>query len=176
MLQRYAVVGHGEETLRATKIKLRYVIANPSSYLYFSADRPRPDGGFAPADPVACPRLSRWHYGFEGAPAYVKSQPGTDFERSYVAKDVIYLLGMADTDPNHRLLDRTCAGLAEGPYRLARGLSYFAYLRGRHGSELGHRLIEVPEVGHDDRKMYGSPCGVAALFGLDLPGDCPHQP
>jgi hypothetical protein len=174
--QRYAVVGRGEDALREAHIALRYVVANPSSYLCFNAERPLPEGGFAPADTAACPGVDHWHYGFEAVPAYLAGRRADEFERPYIARDVTYLLGMADTDPNHRLLDRSCAGLAQGPFRLARGLSYFAYLRARHGSELRQRLVEVPGVAHNDRKMYTSPCGLAVLFDLALPEGCPHQP
>ena len=45
MVQRYAVVGHGEAALTAAGIAVRYVVANPSSYLYFSAERPRAERG-----------------------------------------------------------------------------------------------------------------------------------
>lgn len=39
-VQRYAVVGHKNETLVQNGVAVRYVIVNPSSYLYFTDDRP----------------------------------------------------------------------------------------------------------------------------------------
>ena len=165
VVQRYAVAGRGEEALAHAGIAMRYVVANPSSYLYFDDDRPQSDGGFAPfAQAASCPTFDRWKYGLAGAPAYV----GTDaavLERQYAARDVVYLLGTADTDPNHRLLDRSCAGLAEGPFRYARGLAYFRYLRAREGAALTHRVVEVVGVGHDNRAMFNSACGLSVLFG-----------
>ncbi len=61
VVQRYSVVGRGEAALAPRGLTLRYVVANPSSYLYFSADRP------VPVDPAACPRFDRWRYGLAGA-------------------------------------------------------------------------------------------------------------
>jgi len=176
VLQRYAAVGRGEDALRQAGIAIRHVVSNPSSYLYFSAERPAAGGTFQPADIVSCPSADRWHYGLGDPPPYVDAHDPAKLEASYSARDVTYLLGMADIDPNHRLLDRSCAGLAEGPYRLARGLSYFAYLRARHAYGLHQRVVEVPDVGHDQRRIYNSPCGLSVVFGLDLPDGCPHQP
>ena len=53
-------------------------------------------------------------------------------EADYAAADVIYLIGDEDIDPSQKDLDVSCAGEAEGPTRLARGESYYAYLKERH--------------------------------------------
>jgi hypothetical protein len=164
VVQRYAVVGEGEAKLAAVGVKVRYVVANPSSYLYFSADRPRADGTFAPPPATfACPRFNQWKYGWASAPAYAQRLSPPDYEDRYVQRSVMYLLGGADTDPNQSALDKSCAGESQGPYRLARGRSYVAYLRLRHAG-LTPVEEEVPGVGHDGERMFGSACGLAALF------------
>lgn len=162
VVQRYAVVGRGQAALDARGIRVRYVIANPSSYLYFSPDRP------VPVTQAACPDFNRWKYGLSGAPPYVGGTAG--LEARYVTRDVVYLLGTADTDPHHPALDTSCAGEAEGPYRLARGEAYFAYLQARHPKGLRQHLVLAPGVAHNAARMFGSACGLAALF--DRPG-CP---
>jgi hypothetical protein len=162
VVQRYSVVGRGEAALGARGLALRYVVANPSSYLYFSDDRPMP------VDRAACPDFDRWKYGLAGAPPYVGDTTG--MEARFAVRQVVYLLGTADTDPHHPALDTSCAGEAEGPYRLARGQAYFAYLGARHPGTLAQRVALVPGVAHNEEKMFGSVCGLAALF--DRPG-CP---
>ncbi len=162
VVQRYSVVGRGEAALVARGLMLRYVVANPSSYLYFSDDRPMP------VDRAACPQFDRWKYGLAGAPPYVGDTTG--MEARYAGRQVVYLLGTADTDPQHPALDTSCEGEAEGRYRLARGEAYFAYLETRHPRALAQRVALVPGVGHNGAKMFGSVCGLAALF--DRPG-CP---
>ncbi|HVJ53539.1 MAG TPA: hypothetical protein VM689_13810 [Aliidongia sp.] len=161
VVQRYAVVGKGETVLTARGIHVRYLVANPSSYVYFSKDRPVADDG------SACPGFDRWKYGFEAPPPYVEGEAVTALETRYVARDVVYLLGGNDIDPNHAALDKSCEAEVQGPYRLARGHAYFAYLQARHPG-LTQQLHEVPGVGHEGAKMLGSACGLAALF--DLPG------
>ncbi|KAG1255655.1 hypothetical protein G6F68_010176 [Rhizopus microsporus] len=49
LVQRYAVLNNTDGPLRRDGLALRYVIANPSSYLYLTNERPRADGkGYAP--------------------------------------------------------------------------------------------------------------------------------
>ncbi len=177
LAQRYAVVVQGDRVLTKAGIKVRYVVANPSSYLYFSNDRPTADGGFAPFKTASCPNFNRWKYGWIGAPSYAQESSPETYEKSYVQREVIYLLGTADNDPNHPALDKSCAGEAEGPNRYARGLAYVRYMQMRHPDALNHRLSVVPGVGHDGDKMLTSSCGLAALF--DRPGcaaSTPSQP
>jgi pimeloyl-ACP methyl ester carboxylesterase len=164
VMQRYAVVGQGEAALIAAGVSVRYVVANPSSFLYFSADRPQADGSFAPpADAAACPGFDQWKYGWTGAPAYAQRLSAASYESRYVKRDVVYLLGGADTDPQHPALDKSCAGEAQGPYRLARGHNYVRYLRRRH-PDLAQPMHDIPGVGHEGGRMLDSACGVAALF------------
>jgi pimeloyl-ACP methyl ester carboxylesterase len=161
VVQRYAVLGNGDAALRAIDVSMRYVVANPSSYLYFSADRPVPVSG-------ACRALNRWKYGFDGdLPPYASASPAL-LERRYATRDVIYLLGGADTDPDLPVLDRSCAAEAQGDNHLDRGLAYFRTLQSRESEALAQHLYVVPGVAHDGRRMFASACGLAALF--DKPG------
>lgn len=117
LLQRYAVAGREGEKLARDGISVRYIVANPSSYLYFDDERPNGEvtaGG-------ACPAATEWKYGLKSAPPYVVSQDLQDLESRYVRRSVVYLLGEADTDPYTHFIDRSCAAMAQGPYRLARG-------------------------------------------------------
>ena len=165
VVQRYAVVGDGGAALEARGVHLRYVVANPSSYLWFTAERPQPDTG-------SCPDANRWKYGFGGdVPPYV-TQDAAALERRYVQREVVYLLGGADTDPHHPALDVSCAGEAQGAWRYVRGLNYFHMLQSRDGDRLRHRVLTVDGVGHDERRMFMSACGMAALF--DRPGCVAH--
>ncbi|MGC3964596.1 MAG: hypothetical protein QM803_15095 [Rhodocyclaceae bacterium] len=165
LVQRYAVVGQGDATLSERGVSVRYVVANPSSYLYFSNARPVGDGAFAAVDEATCPAANRWKYGWDGAPAYAHALSPSAYEARYAARDVIYLLGGADTRPDHPALDKSCAGEAQGAWRLMRGQSYVTYLRQRDPA-LRHRAWIVPKVGHNAGHMFDSVCGRAALFDL----------
>jgi hypothetical protein len=166
LLHRYAIVGKAAAVLPG--IQFRFVIANPSSYLYFSDDRPVSDGSFAPFHAAACRNFNHWRYGPVDAPAYVgdgSAAAWEKYERDYIAADVIYLLGTDDTDPKQVDLDTSCAGEAEGPERLDRGKAYFRYLKGRHPADFQQQLWFVRGVAHVGSRMVESPCAVAAVFG-----------
>jgi pimeloyl-ACP methyl ester carboxylesterase len=167
LTQRYAVVGKQLAALRQSGIRLRFVIANPSSYLYFSNDRPSSSAG--------CPAFSHWKYGPIDPPAYVggiSAAAWRQLEADYARRDVIYLLGTADNDPHQEDLDVSCAGEAQGPFRLARGQAYFKYLHDRNHAEWNQHLRYVPGVAHTARGMFTSMCGVNGLFDT---GSCQDQ-
>lgn len=161
VVQRYAIATRADKALQARGIKVRYVIANPSSYAYFNTQRPIPT-----FDPASCPGFNTWKYGLEGLPAYASEQKTAPLEQAYMQRDITYLLGAKDIDPNHPALDKSCEAEAQGAFRLARGKHWFEYLTQRHPRGLNQRLIEVPDVGHNGDQMFTSPEGKKALFGL----------
>jgi pimeloyl-ACP methyl ester carboxylesterase len=167
VVQRYAVMGRGEAALVKLGIHVRYVVANPSSYVYFSQDRPVTTSTFARYE-GSCKTFNRWKYGTEDPPPYIGQRSFAEMEDDYIRRDIIYLLGTSDTDPRHPELDISCEGEAQGPHRFARGMAYFSYLKARHPDNFAQRLWEVPHVGHDEREMFHSKCGMQALF--DIPG------
>jgi pimeloyl-ACP methyl ester carboxylesterase len=172
VVQRYAVVGRGGEALVHAGVHVRYVVANPSSYVYFSLERPVRDAKteftYALPAKTCYGKYNKWKYGIEDTPPYVDDADFHELEERYVRRDVIYLLGIADNDPNNPVLDKSCAGEDEGPYRFFRGKAYFRYLELRHsvlGTEAASQKLDyVPGVGHDGDKMLNSACGLTALF------------
>jgi pimeloyl-ACP methyl ester carboxylesterase len=162
VVQRYAIAGKAEPALTAEGIGVRYVVANPSSYAYFSDDRPSPQIA------ASCPGFNDWKYGMDSRPAYLAASSVAALEQGYVARRVIYLLGTKDTNPDHPALDKSCMAEAEGPYRYARGHAYVAAMQARDAGTPNHTLWDVQGVGHDGDKMLTSRCGLTALF--DVPG------
>ena len=53
VVHRYSIIGRGEVALLARGLHMRYVVANPSSYLYLSAERPEQ------VDAATCPEFNR---------------------------------------------------------------------------------------------------------------------
>ena len=179
ILQRYAVVGRADQVLakaglqpyadgmeaataKSTAMRVRYVVANPSSYLYFDATRPRPND--------RCHDQDRWRYGVNDPISYVQGDLKA-IEQRYLTRRVIYMLGGADIDPNHSALDKSCMAETQGLNRIERGNAYFAHVAKRaklQNTTLRHTRIEVPGVAHDADRMFNSVCGKAALF--DAPG------
>jgi len=173
LVHRYAVLNNLDGALRRDGLTLRYVIANPSSYLYLTNERPRADGkGYAPYERGICPTYNQYKYGTDKLPAYARETDDATLFVRYAARDVVYLLGGADNNPEHRLLDKACGAEAQGATRLARGTGYVQYehvlaARGGKPVNLRHTAFEVGGVGHDGKRMFGSICGVRALLGSD---------
>jgi len=173
LVQRYAVLNNIDGPLRRGGVALRYVIANPSSYLYLTNERPRPDGkGYAPYERGICPTYNQYKYGPDRLPPYARETDESRLFVRYAARDVTYLLGAADNNPEDRLLDKTCGAEAQGATRLARGMGYVQYeyqlaARGARPVTLHRRAYQVAGVGHDHAGMFGSECGARALLGQD---------
>jgi len=156
VVQRYALLTPRQD--------IRFIIANPSSYAYLSPERPTAAGGFAAPDNAAFPGYDNWKYGLQARPVYAADIPDLALEPRYIARDITYVLGQADCDPEHPALDRSRAAAAQGPNRLARGRGFFAYLQARHGAALKHRLIEIPGVGHNPSGIFSDPRVRKLLF------------
>ncbi|ARP91217.1 hypothetical protein CAL14_13730 [Bordetella genomosp. 9] len=166
MIQRYAVLNDIDESLAGRGVTLRYVIANPSSYLYFTKDRPRAGGGFGPYNPGLCPDFNDYRYGLDRLPQEWRIKNPARLASRYAGRNVTYLLGDADTDPETRSLDKHCAAEAQGATRLARGRAYLRYeawlpdlAHNRHDAH------EVVGIGHSEGGIFGSVCGARALLG-----------
>ena len=182
-VQRYAVVGRADQVLTAAGvqpyaegvdpstltagkgpvIRVRYIVANPSSYVYFDATRPSPVG--------KCKEFDHWRYGIVDPVSYANGGDMKALERRYLTRRVVYLLGGKDTDPNHSALDKSCMAETQGANRLERGTNYFAHVLKRsklQNISPRHTRVEVPDVAHDATRMFNSICGKAALF--DAPG------
>jgi hypothetical protein len=145
----YALIGHSAgaqflsrvvafEPVEATRI----VIANPSTWVLPTLDKPAP-------------------YGFGGV--YDSSQAEAALRR-YLAAPVTVLLGQEDTGSKDLAVGEEAD--AQGATRLARGQNAFRQAEAvakAHGWPFNWRLAFVPGVGHSARLMFGSAQALEAL-------------
>lgn len=164
-VQHYAAASDGEDALKAIGVSVRYVVANPSSYVYLDGSRPGLDAGQT-AMRAACPGYDDWKYGLRNLPSYLEASGGAAGVRArYEHRDVVYLAGERDSDPQHANLDSSCAAMLQGPDRLARAASFRAHLEGFYGPAAArHRFVIVPRVGHNARRMLKSSTARPYLF------------
>lgn len=176
MVQRYAQTTQVENSI---SIPIRYVVANPSSYAYLDHERRVAGTTDQFAIPTtSCNSYNEWKYGLEdlGNTPYVASVGATTIRNQYKNREVIYLLGSLDNDPNDPNLDRNCAAMLQGNHRLERGEIYYNYLQRYYTSNYGfditqtHSRVIVPNVGHSSSEMFTSPTGVSAIFNVDAVG------
>ncbi|KQM68600.1 hypothetical protein [Xylophilus sp. Leaf220] len=141
-------------------VALRYVVADPGTWLYFDAFRP------APADPATCPEVNRWKYGLEALPAHLP-RSAEQARSAYAAAEIHYLEGALDSGEGkgiaYRALDKSCAADAQGPFRLQRGQAYVAHEGTLRAAP--RELVVVPGCAHDVACVFPAPEARAALLG-----------
>jgi hypothetical protein len=135
---------------------MRYVVANPSSYLYLESWRPVENAG------ASCPEFDRYKFGIQGLRGYAAQTGAAAIRAQYPGRNVTYLLGELDTTDEHSM-DKTCPAMVQGPNRFARGTAYFERLQEKFPS--AHRLERVPGCPHSGDCMYRSAVGRRAVFG-----------
>ena len=146
----YALIGHSAGGQALSRFAAfvphaakRIIIANPSTYLWPSRDE-------------------RFPYGFGDLPPALAND---DALRRYLAQPVTLLLGTADIKRDADLNVRDGAE-RQGANRLERGHNAFnaaRQLAQEKGWPFGWRLLEVPNVGHSARLMFGAAQALQAL-------------
>ncbi|BDC52299.1 hypothetical protein F183_A46140 [Bryobacterales bacterium F-183] len=168
-VQRYAAMNHAETRLH---MPVKYVVANPSSYVYLNEYRLRPEasctqdgictGGFGPYwDRTNCSGYNKYRYGLEGLTGYASTMTTGTIRRQFVKRDVTYLIGDLDTLQDSDL-DKSCSAQAQGPNRRERGLNFWNYMREEFHAT--HQIVVVPRCGHNAACMFGSQAGARTLF------------
>ncbi|AEF45729.1 hypothetical protein SerAS12_2608 [Serratia sp. AS12] len=161
-------------------MSVRYVISDPGSWLYFDRRRPQPvvdwrscsqekgcDFTWTEITDDACPNLNHWKYGIEKLPAF-HGQTSKTVRQRYAAADITYIEGEKDTGnaPGtfYKILDKSCAAQAQGPYRLQRGIAYAAYDRNFIAPVAKRQLLIVPGCAHDVSCVFPSSVARRVLF------------
>lgn len=154
------------------RVSIKFVVANPSTYPYLSAERPSPVAGvpFVIPDSTNCTDYNEWRYGLERVTEYVEQTGIANCLRQFRRRPVTYLLGDADTcnedlDPtcDSHGLDRGCQAMFQGRWRFERGQFWKLFLTRFYGQN-PHSFAVVPGVGHDNFLMFASPVGLKSLF------------
>jgi hypothetical protein len=168
-------------------VRLRHVIADPGTWLYFDPVRPRPAGGGAaepspcsPAadaaaacrwamqtpDAAACPHYDQWKYGVADLPAHLGDAAAA--RARYRAADLAYLAGGLDDGPGpgnaDKVLDHGCAAQLQGPYRLQRAQGYAVYEQQVLQPARPRPLHVVPGCRHDVACVLPAAAARPALF------------
>jgi len=167
MVQRYAATGRA---VSKPGLLINYVVANPSSYLYFTPERPDPSdpAGQRFTVPVTTCAYNDYKYGRANPTPYpyVAAVPASQMLTQFMGQRITYLLGADDTvagsGPDSDALDTSCAAELQGAYRLQRGMLYERYLH-TYFPKAQQNFILVPHVAHSNSDMFESAPGAAAL-------------
>jgi pimeloyl-ACP methyl ester carboxylesterase len=161
LVTRYEMANRVHDTLG---VQLRYVVANPSSYAYPDSIRPVTVKGkisFRPFADRTCDAVNVWPYGLAERHGYAENENVEDLKEQLAGRPTTYLLGGRDVLPIEGF-DASCAAMAQGATRLARGRAFAAYVNQRLG---GHHVVRVvPECGHDALCMFTAESAWPVLF------------
>ncbi len=184
-IQEIVIVGHsaggqfvnryaaGNQMDKVGKVPMRYVVANPSSYLYFDSGRIVGEKYVAYKDTpflktnlfeLTCPSYNAYKYGLGHRNSYMKKIPSYYLKKQYESRKVTYLVGENDLDPFDDDLDKNCAAEIQGLNRKMRGENYIRYLNEKLPNNR-HKKLVVDNVGHSARMMFNSPEGIQTIFG-----------
>jgi len=176
---RYQMANRVHDTLG---VKVRYVVANPSSYAWPDASRPLP---VADADPVAASKgwmseephhdfrygpfhapkakdYDLWPYGLENRrDGYTAGTSDEQLKAQLISRPVTYLLSQVDVVPLGGF-DDSANAMAQGPTRRARGEAFVHYIDTHLGAHAS--AIIVPECGHNDRCVYTTDAVLPVIF------------
>jgi pimeloyl-ACP methyl ester carboxylesterase len=150
-IDRYELIGHSAGAQFLSRVAAfspnaagRIVIANPSTYVLPSLAVKAPFGlGGVYSDAEAEARL-----------------------RDYLARPVTIYLGEDDTNEDARDLNKSPDAMAQGRTRFERGMKTFNEARELAASQnwpFNWRLVRLPGVGHNARKMFSAPEAIEAL-------------
>ena len=162
-------------------VPVTYVVSNPSSYAYPDGDRPTDAAyavtahapGYIPevapnavvfrpfGDARNCTTYDQWPYGLQHHTGYSAKQSDDQLRTQLVSRPTTYLLGQLDILPLGGF-DGSCAAMAQGPTRLARGQAFGRYVNEKLG---GHHAITIVSLcGHNARCMFTSEVALLLLF------------
>ncbi|MFH1763130.1 MAG: hypothetical protein ABIF09_02960 [Gemmatimonadota bacterium] len=156
---RFAATSPAAEEL--PHLRFRYVVINPSTYLYLGPERAVAGGGFEIPNWELCTDYNAWHYGFEDRNSYALRLTEAETRSRLIGRDLVYMVGSADT--GEASLDMSCGAMLQGMHRYARGLTLFNYMES-HYPEANQQLLIVEGVGHSSTLMFQSILGRQALF------------
>jgi len=145
-------------------VPVSYIVANPSSYAYLDAMRPRGDPGEfrSFSDARNCTTFNNWPYGLDNrSGGYTARESDDHLIKQLAARPVTYLLGEIDILPLGGF-DGSCPAMAQGATRLARGQAFSKYVNQKFGAR--HKMVIVPLCGHNARCMFTSEPALEIAF------------
>ena len=118
--------------------------------------------GFRPfGDARNCTTYDLWPYGFKNRSGYTQRFSDDELKKQLASRPTTYLLGELDVLPLGGF-DGSCAAMAQGPTRLARGEAFSKFVNEALGAH--HTMTIIHLCGHNARCMFTSEQALPVLF------------
>jgi hypothetical protein len=165
LVNRYVAVGRLGEGAGTPngRLEQRFVIANPSSYLYLDARRPV--SGSDRFDPPlqGPPGYNAWRHGLERRNAYADRLSVDEIRANVFGRAAYYLIGTADSKRD-RSLSTSPPSMLQGDNRYDRWEKFRRYVGLFPEWRARAVFAEVLGVGHSSAQMFDSPAARKAMF------------
>ena len=145
-MNRYAAGGAG---CSDPDVEVRYVVMNPSSYLYVNELRSTASGGFG--IPGTCAGYDDYKYGLRDLNTYMGRVGEAQLRDNLFSRATYYLSGEDDTSTSGSL-DTSCSGNVQGVNRRERYQNYRAHAE-LFEAWTESEFISVPGIGHSSSQM-----------------------
>jgi hypothetical protein len=147
--------------------KFRFIIMNPSTYMYLDDRRPVKKDDvltFPKPDGIGCGDYNEYPKGFQKLNPYAAKIGEETIKQQFLTRDVAIILGGSDVDMMDPSMDKTCSAYLQGRFRLERGQFYYAYLQLFSTKGKVHSVDVVPNVAHSGEKMINNAITQKYLF------------
>lgn len=171
-VQHYAAFGMADDLVTKQNIALRYLVADASSYLYLTPNRPLGGRkGFGAPNAALCPDFNAYPHGLDGLNPYGKHVGVNAAKTNYALRFVTYVNApTADAIP-----ESNCAALEQGTDSAVRAANYEFYLQSLYGDVAAktQKFVIAKNAKNDAAGLFGSACGMEVLFGDGMCGGAP---
>lgn len=178
-INRYAPSNKIQEGMESEfNIEFKYLIASPSSYLYFNEER-RVDGTldqFEIPNASNCGTYDNYKYGMKQLNQYMKYFHVDTLINRYKRRSISYGVGSRDNNPNSSSMDDSCEAMFQGEHRVERARIYNNYLRHYFGDlSDNHELFIAIGVAHANSFEFYNKGNIRPLIFPEIKNE-PMQP
>ncbi len=186
-VNRYGAGNLIDEQLQERGVEVTYVVAAPSTYMYFDANRPdtavtavtEGNGGadgindfgvtdtFVDASNAGCPGYNNYFYGLDNLNNYMSVAGAEQIKSQYGQRRAVYMVGEYDNDVTSTDgLMKNCEADLEGSHRQERSKNYLNHMKAFYGEEIAelHKQVVIPGVGHNGPNQFKSELGLTYMF------------
>ena len=148
---------------RNRRLEYRFIIANPSSYLYVDERRPVPGTNRFEVPREKPESYNAWRYGLEKRNAYANRLSLNEIATNVFERPAYYLIGTEDNKQD-AALSKSAGSMLQGENRYDRWEKFRRYVELFPKWKDKVVFAEVPGAGHSGRQMYESPVTRKAIF------------
>jgi pimeloyl-ACP methyl ester carboxylesterase len=143
-------------------VRLKFLVMNPSSYIYLDKRRPVPGKAGMFAEPKGVKDFNRYKYGMDNLNVYMKARGREAILKQMQARRVYYLGGTQDMGSKN--LATSPPAMVQGRHRFERWRNYRMYVKLFPEWSRNAVFRPVSGIGHSGSRMFNSAAAKQVLF------------